>query len=87
MRIMIMDANALSGLARKTAESTSDFARVVYNLTMDVRDCYRPELHFMRGPGPKWRAKHLPWLRFESEAVPPAEQQELVPMYTASRGD
>ena len=20
---------------------------------------YRPELHYMRGPGPKWRAKHL----------------------------
>jgi hypothetical protein len=19
---------------------------------------YRPELHYMRGPGPKWRAKH-----------------------------
>jgi hypothetical protein len=22
-------------------------------------DAYRPELHYMRGPGPKWRAKHL----------------------------
>jgi hypothetical protein len=21
-------------------------------------DHYRPELHYMRGPGPKWRAKH-----------------------------
>jgi len=21
-------------------------------------DGYRPELHYMRGPGPKWRAKH-----------------------------
>jgi hypothetical protein len=21
-------------------------------------DDYRPELHYMRGPGPKWRAKH-----------------------------
>jgi hypothetical protein len=20
---------------------------------------YRPELHYMRGPGPKWHAKHL----------------------------
>ena len=19
---------------------------------------YRPELHYMRGPGPRWRAKH-----------------------------
>jgi hypothetical protein len=24
-----------------------------------LRDPYRPELHYMRGPGPKWRAKHL----------------------------
>ena len=22
-------------------------------------DPYRPELHYMRGPGPKWRMKHL----------------------------
>jgi hypothetical protein len=24
----------------------------------DVFDPYRPELHYMRGPGPKWRKKH-----------------------------
>ena len=23
-----------------------------------VCDPYRPELHYMRGPGPKWHAKH-----------------------------
>jgi hypothetical protein len=23
-----------------------------------VFDPYRPERHYMRGPGPKWRAKH-----------------------------
>lgn len=23
-----------------------------------VFDPYRPELHYMRGPGPKWRKKH-----------------------------
>jgi len=22
-----------------------------------MTDSYRPELHYMRGPGPKWRAK------------------------------
>jgi hypothetical protein len=54
----IIDATGLSGFARKTAESASDFAGVVHNLIMDVRDCYRPGLHYMRGPGPKWRAKH-----------------------------
>jgi hypothetical protein len=24
----------------------------------DAFDSYRPELHYMRGPGPKWREKH-----------------------------
>jgi len=23
-----------------------------------ARDGYRPELHYMRGPGPAWHAKH-----------------------------
>jgi hypothetical protein len=27
-------------------------------LIRDLFDPYRPELHYMRGPGPKWRAKH-----------------------------
>ncbi|MES5487416.1 hypothetical protein QMZ05_32120 [Bradyrhizobium sp. INPA03-11B] len=28
------------------------------DLIARIRDPYRPELHYMRGPGPKWRAKH-----------------------------
>ena len=27
-------------------------------LTSDLFNEYRPERHYMRGPGPKWRAKH-----------------------------
>jgi hypothetical protein len=27
-------------------------------LVRTLTDPYRPELHYMRGPGPKWRAKH-----------------------------
>ena len=27
-------------------------------VTSQLFDSYRPELHYMRGPGPKWRAKH-----------------------------
>jgi hypothetical protein len=46
-----------SGLAQKTAGSASAFGSVVRNLIMDVRDCYRPGLHDMRGPGWNWRAK------------------------------
>jgi hypothetical protein len=28
-----------------------------HRLTTPWFDPYRPELHYMRGPGPKWRAK------------------------------
>jgi hypothetical protein len=28
------------------------------NLRAAIFESYRPELHYMRGPGPKWRAKH-----------------------------
>jgi hypothetical protein len=75
----IMDAIALSGFARRTAESATDFAGVVRNLIMDVRDSYRPGLYHTRGPGPKWRAKHQPWLKFGSQAVRPAGLHQLSP--------
>jgi hypothetical protein len=32
----------------------AEFARLFKSLL----DPYRPELHYMRGPGPKWHAKH-----------------------------
>lgn len=68
-----VSATALSGFARKTAESASDLATVVSNLIKDVRDSYRPELRYVRGPGPKWRAKYRPGKSFdyENRAVEP----------------
>jgi hypothetical protein len=38
-------------LGRTIIEMVHDFAR-------DLFDPYRPERHYMRGPGPKWQAKH-----------------------------
>jgi hypothetical protein len=32
-------------------------------------DTYRPELHYMRGPGPRWRQKHGPPPTTRSDAV------------------
>jgi hypothetical protein len=81
----IMDATALSGFPRKTAESASDLASVIHNLIMDVRDSYRPELHYMRGPGPKWRAKYQPRLKFHSQLVPPTGQHQLSPLHVSHR--
>lgn len=81
-----MGATAFSGFARRTAEFVSDFARVIHNLIMDVRDSYRPGLHCMRGPGPKWRAKQQSRLRFDSGSVPTTRQRQMSPVY-ASRCD
>ena len=81
----ITDTTALSGFARKTAESASDFASVVHNLFMDVRDSYRPELHYMRGPGPKWRVRRQARPGYNSDALPPAGRYELSPVYVRRR--
>lgn len=32
--------------------------RLARSVLRDWTDSYRPEKHYMRGPGPKWRAKH-----------------------------
>jgi hypothetical protein len=46
-------------LAARTPAHTADaVARRWRRLSASVCDPYRPELHYMRGPGPKWREKH-----------------------------
>ena len=48
-------ANGREGLAKPVTELRTfwrDFVAKAFNP-------YRPELHYMRGPGPAWRAKHL----------------------------
>ncbi|VIO73016.1 hypothetical protein CI1B_46540 [Bradyrhizobium ivorense] len=81
-----MDASALSVFARKTVESASNFVSVFQNLIMDVRDSYRPELHYMRGPGPKWRARYQPRQSAGSEVMPSAGYHQLSPVYVQRRG-
>ena len=78
-------ATAFTNFARRTAEYVSDFASVLYNLAMDVRDSYRPELHYMRGPGPKWRAKHQSWPRFDSGSLPTTRQHQMSPVHIRRR--
>jgi hypothetical protein len=34
------------------------FVKRWHRLIDVARKPYRPELHYMRGPGPKWHAKH-----------------------------
>ena len=40
---------------RGVSRGLAEFARLFRRSMVDP---YRPELHYMRGPGPKWRAKH-----------------------------
>jgi hypothetical protein len=35
-----------------------EISGIVRGLIHDFFDPYRPERHYMRGPGPKWRKKH-----------------------------
>ena len=80
----IIDTTSLSGFARKTAEPASDFASVVHNLVMDVRDSYRPGLHFIH-PARNGTPSVSPWPGFDSEAVSPAGQHQLSPIYVSRR--
>ena len=32
--------------------------RELWRVSGDTGGSYRPDLHYMRGPGPKWHAKH-----------------------------
>jgi hypothetical protein len=41
-------------MCRGLAETLGELLRTFGN----AFDTYRPELYYMRGPGPKWRAKH-----------------------------
>jgi hypothetical protein len=46
-------------ISRRAATSrTFDLAAFIQGLAKALFDPYRPEQHYMRGPGPKWHAKH-----------------------------
>ena len=43
---------------RNEAWAAGDIGELLRSLARALFDPYRPELHYMRGPGPKWHAKH-----------------------------
>lgn len=53
----------------KTAGLTAHLGELFRDLAKAAFDSYRPELHYMRGPGPKWRAKHAPSPAHQSEGA------------------
>ena len=56
---------------RKTPSLAADLAELGRAL-WSLFDPYRPELYYMRGPGPKWHAKHRPAPAIVDAAAAPA---------------
>ncbi len=54
------------------------FSEVWRSLVNGLFDSYRPERHYMRGPGPKWRAK-----RGFADAT--TDRRPLLPLLPAPR--
>ena len=46
------------GSDRRAPGVLADLGEFLQNLARSLFDPYRPELYYMRGPGPKWHAKH-----------------------------
>jgi len=54
-----MARNAITRSTRSKGPGLfTDLANLFHGLLRDLADPYRPELHYMRGPGPRWHAKH-----------------------------
>ena len=56
MRQLSFTASAVVSLLRRAAGSLLTFLGPSWD---GPRRKYRPEDHYMRGPGPKWREKHF----------------------------
>jgi hypothetical protein len=55
--IAIISGSAAAYLPRPFARLRQALSNHCRELVRQLFDPYRPELHYMRGPGPKWRSK------------------------------
>ena len=58
MRQLSFIASVLVSHLRRGAGALAAYLGPFFSPFLDVRK-YRPERHYMRGPGPKWREKHF----------------------------
>jgi hypothetical protein len=56
--ILVLRCSRLVGDSMSKSGALIEVARTWRTLRHDLADSYRPERHYMRGPGPKWREKH-----------------------------
>jgi len=50
--------NAIGHSHERTGPCLGNALAELRNIFKGLFDPYRPELYYMRGPGPKWHAKH-----------------------------
>jgi hypothetical protein len=53
-----MLSNAAFGLAAVALKAWAAVTNTCRMMLAEQTKPYQPELHYMRGPGPKWREKH-----------------------------
>ena len=58
MATMISTTLSAPAIGRHGRDSSSGFKGFLRQFFTRAFDPYRPELHYMRGPGPAWRAKY-----------------------------
>ena len=51
-------AIAISKPTREAPGLAETLAAILHDLKRSLFDDYRPERHYMRGPGPKWHERH-----------------------------
>src|SRR5438874_5731591 len=70
-RVMIRATRFRNRAARRQARLAADIGEFLHDVVKALLDPYRPERYYMRGPGPRWRAKHDHAQRVDAVAVPP----------------
>ena len=55
---LIVQSSRVVGITLVRGAGSTEVGEIWRTLTQGLFNPYRPELHYMRGPGPKWREKH-----------------------------
>jgi hypothetical protein len=61
MPLTELEANAVAASVTESPKNWNPavFVGALRAVVNGLFDPYRPELHYMRGPGPRWRATHV----------------------------
>jgi hypothetical protein len=55
---LIIQSSRVVGITLARSVGSTEVGEIWRILTKGLFNPYRPELHYMRGPGPKWCEKH-----------------------------